>query len=568
MSRLIYVCTRDGSRIQSIARSLPAIDGRLKPDNLPSSPPRILISNGVAACITNASDLIAVRGSSLAAGHLVDAESWERPLSGAPDGSYAIFRSDEDFIEIVSDAVASRTVWYVLTDHLFVASTSQRAIVSLIGSFEFNQAALPWMLVNGTLGPGLSWDKRIRCIAGATSVVLDRKAWQLQTHSKPIEFVPEAASSSEHYDRILAELRHSIGAACVAGPQWAIALSGGMDCRTILCLLRDTQGLRAVTWGLRASLNDVSNDAYIAPLVAQHFGLVHRYHETDLSTEPLTRVFERFVSNGEGRIDHISGYMDGFHLWQQLAQDGVRGLIRGDEAFGRPAVRSPLDVRSNIGVLQWSDVLGLPSLASFDLPAQEWPDWLTRRSGESLETWRDRLYQQYRVPYCLGALNDLKLPYVEVINPLLSNGIISLVRRLPDTLRTDKDLLQQVARRLSPKIGFANRIAIQAGSDILRTPEVVKLLVESLSSANAGPCVPPKLAAYVVNSLAEVPVRQRASFAGRLRHAIVKRAPSWAVPSRTDLYPPPRLDSYRLAFRTFLVSQANRMFAADARLLQ
>ena len=564
MSKIIYACARDPSQSAALARQLAVIGDRLVPDNLPRVLPHIVADGGVAVCITNPSDLITVRGSSLAAGHLIDAGAWELPRSSAPDGSYALFRCDDGVVEIVSDKVASRTVWYAITDQLFVASTSQRAVVALLGSFEFNHAVIPWMLVNGILGPGLSWDKRICCVPGATSLVLDRKAWTLKAHTEPVRFTPDLLPESEHHDRVVDALRHAVGAARVADSQWAIALSGGVDSRIILCCLKNTQGLRAVTWGLRASRKDMSNDAYIALRLARHFGLEHQYFETDLSPEPLDRVFERFVANGEGRIDRISGYADGFDLWRQLVQNGVRGVIRGDHCFGRSTVRTPLEVHSLIGVLGWSAVPGLPPLDHFDLSAQQRPDWLDQRADESLETWRDRIWQQYRVPYFLGALTDLKLACVEVISPLLSNSLIDLIRRLPDPLRTNKLLLRRIALELSPWIPYARSAAVQSRDEILRSGEAIELFHDSLSGSGLGCAVPPKLAAYALHALAELPAKRRSGFGKRMKRKFKARVPAWAYPKRVKAIPPPSLDGHRLAFRTYLVSRATRLLSDDA----
>lgn len=551
-----------------MAKRLIAIADRLVPDNLPRIRPRIVDFGGVTACITNPSELIHVRGLSLAVGHLVDAGAWERPGNSAPDGAYALFRSDEASVEIVSDIVASRTVWYAMTDEFFVAATSQRAIVALLGNFEFNQAVLPWMLINGTLGPGLSWDKRVHCLPGATSLVLDRNAWTLQVRTEPVRFTADPASDAEQRQRVIEALRHTIGAARVADPQWAIALSGGVDCRTILCCLQDTQGLRAVTWGLLASRKDKSNDAYIAARLARHFGLEHLYFETDLASEPLDRVFERFVANGEGRTDRISAYADGFELWRELAESGVRGIIRGDEAFGRARVRSTLEVRADVGALTWSDISGLPPPDHLDLPVPERPGWLEQLDGESLATFRDRLYQQYRVPFFLGALSDLKFPYAEIINPLLSNSIIEMIRRLPDRLRTDKLLLRRIADQLSPRIPFARSSAIQPGDEILRSRQALELLRDSLAVSSAGPGIPPALATYALKALAELPAKPRPDIGRRLRRAIKARAPSCAIPKRTEVIPLPRLAGHRLAFRAYLVSRATRLLSDDANCLR
>ena len=563
MAKIIYVCLRDPSHAVATARAIATVAERLLPDNLPRMAPRILAADGIITGIAGHSEQLRVRGTSLAAGYLVEPGSWERPRSGRPDGAFALFRSDDSAVEIVSDTLASRTVWYVLTDRMFVASTSQRAIVALLGRFEFNPDTVPWMLAAGTLGPGQSWDKRIRCLSGATCVHLDRKAWTLKENTEPVRFVPRAVSDSEH-ERLMVEALHSaVGPAKVADPSWAIALSGGVDCRTILCLLKETQGLRAVTWGLRASLNDPMNDACIARQLAEHFGLEHQYFETDQSTEPVDRAFERFVANGEGRIDHVSGYADGFNLWRNLHDIGVRGIVRGDEAFGMTLVHTPRDVRSRYLPL-WSDFAALPALESFGLPPQSVPEWLQQQPGESLETWRDRIQQQYRTPYNYAALSDLKLPYVEIINPLISGSIVDLVRQLPDGLRTDKALFQRIARSLTPNIPFATRVAIHEADDFLKSRPVVELLRDSLSGDNAGSAVPRELAAYARGGLAETAAGSSSVLSAQLRRAIKPWVPAWAKRFRSTGAAAPSLHHNRLAFRAYLVSQVSRMFHEDA----
>lgn len=563
MARLIYVCLRDPSQTAATAGAVKAIAARLRPDNLPEVAPRILTSGGIVAGISDASDLIAVRGTNLAAGHVVERDAWERPGTGRPDGAYALFRSDDTAVEVVSDMLASRTVWYAMTDEMFVAATSQRAIVALLRSFDFNPSVVPWMLATGTLGPGLSWDKRIRCIAGATTVTLDRRTWTVDERTEPTRFVAAPATDSEHERRITDALKHVVGAARVADSRWAITLSGGIDSRVILCLLEDTTGLRAVTWGLQSSLAVRMNDAQIAARLARHFGLEHLYFETDLTEEPIDRLFARFVANGEARVDHISGYADGFRLWSRMVDGGIRGIVRGDQVFGHRPVRTPADVRARVGLRLWSEFGALPPLERFDLRPAALPEALEQRTGESLETWRDRLHEQFRVPFVYGALSDLKLPYVEVITPLLSDSLIGLIRQLPDRLRTSKLLLRRIAAAMTPNIPFATSAAIQSRDDILKSPRVVEFLRDSLSGNSAGSAIPREFAAFAVAGLAQAPASPRLRLGRRWRRAVKAWAPSWAARRRSRV-PQVSPDHNRLAFRAFLVSQITRVLAQDA----
>ena len=448
---------------------------------------------------------------------------------------------------------------------MFVAATSQRAIVALLGSFEFNSAVVPWMLASGTLGPGNSWDKRIRHVAGATTVTLHRHAWTINERTETTRFDPQPISDDEHEARLSAVMRRAVGAARVADPKWAITLSGGVDCRAILCMLQERNGLRAVTWGLRASLSEPSNDAQIARRLAGHFGLEHRYFETDLTDEPVERLFDRFIRNGEGRVDHIPGYADGFRLWSQLAEAGIQGIVRGDQACGAKPVRTTLEARERAGLMLWSDFNAMPPLELFDLPTTVLPDCYQQNHGESLETWRDRMFQQFRVPFVHGALSDLKLPYVEIINPLLSDSIIHAVRQLPDRLRTGKALLKQITIAIGPGIPFASENAIQSLGDILETTQVVELLRDCLSGQGAGSAIPSELAAYAADRLVEARAPRGRETVRTIRRAAKAWTPAWIKRIRANARSSPSLHQNHVAFRAFVITRAVRLFEGDAK---
>ena len=136
-----------------------------------------------------------------------------------------------------------------------------------------------------------------------------------------------------------------------------------------------------------------------------------------------------------------------------------------------------------------------------------------------------------RVPFVHGALSDLKLPYVEIINPLLSESVVDLVRQLPDLLRTDKALLKRITKSLSPPIPFATTVAIQPGGEILKSRRVVDLIQDGLRSRDAGSVIPAELAAFVTNGLvhnsAKPPLAAR-----RVRRAVKSMVPHWVKQMR------------------------------------
>lgn len=568
MARIIHLTVRSEEALPRYAAAVSQAARLLLPDNLPPSEPLVVRGPRTVMAIIGASDFVQVRGTNVAAGYLVDPKSsWDRPGDPRPDGAYALFRGDDDAIEIVSDAVASRTVWYAQTADIFVASTSQRAIVALLGSFEFNPSVVTWMIASGTLGPGLSWDRRIRCIEGASVVRLDRASWQLQKRGESVVFQELAAPPEEFERRTLTALRNAVAAAQVADPRWAITLSGGVDSRLILTLLPHARGLRTVTWGTRSSQADDTSDAAIASRLAAHFGIEHVYFPTDLSTGSAEDVLERFVRNGEGRVDRISGYADGFSLWQSMVRTGVRGIVRGDEAFGCKLVRSDADVRAETGMQAWSDHPGLPPPQALDLAPQEWPDFTRPRPGESRETWRDRLYQQYRVPFLLASLSDLKLGYVEVINPLLCDSVIGVTRQLPDVLRNDKELLRRIAQGLSPAIPFARTNSIETPDQLLRSAQVVEYLLSALSSADLRHLLPETLIKDVLGGLMAAPARGSANLVRHFGDRIRRWRRRFVPMGRRGATRPMRLDCNRRAFRAYILARMQRMLHADAHAL-
>ncbi len=565
MSKAVLVCPRNADDVSwaGLRERLERLSERLLPDNIEAQQPRYLEHSGVSIVAYNPSGTALTQRASLLLGKRIDSSpDWWRPGASVPEGTFALFRSDADTVEIVSDVLASRTIWYVQTDTVFIAATSQRAIIALLGSFEPDETAPLWMLSAGHLGPDNVWDRRLRCLRGDARLRLDRVTWHLSAEQTPATFQPESLSLEEHKRRLRETLEDVLGSLDLDYSKWALPLSGGYDSRAILMGLGGREGLQTLTWGKKSALEDKQSDAYVAKALAAHFGTRHRYFETDASDEPTEVIFRRFLIAGEGRIDHVYAYTDGFEIWKRLFEGGIEGVVRGDEGFGWNRVNTVWDVRRSLGLLLTSDFQNLEA----HLPAQPLPEALHQQPEESLALWRDRLYHEFRVPSVLAALSDLTCPYVELFNPLITGRLVKQVRTLPDVLRTNKQLFRDIVSEEGPGIAFATREATRARGDLLRDARVVAYLRDVLSSSRAADIFPAPFIGHVAENLSvATPTSEDSAFSQRrLLQALKRRLPERVQRLGKRALRQPNMPPNRSAFRIYLVAEMHETLISDA----
>lgn len=588
MAKATLVCSRDSRRTPALERAVRTALERMRPDNLGAGVPYVHTEPGLCLGVLNPNQVVMTSAASVLLGHVVgDAGSWHVPGSFAPDGAYALLRGDSQAVEGVADTLASRTVWWLLADDLFVVSTSQRAIATVAGSFELDERALAWMLSAGLMAPDCAWDRRVRSLRGSERVHLDRHAWTVSTSRHEVEFTPASrpGDGSAMMTRLTQAFEETFAAGEFDTTRWVLPLSGGHDSRAILLSQPNPRSMHCVTWGMRESLGDPSSDAAVATELARLVGAPHRFVALDEDRPQAETLVRRFLVNTEGRIDRLAGYADGFRLWADLAADGWSGVIRGDNPFcGESMDRRWLHSRSRDahspegswqrdpasssllhqwGMVRLQDYENLAPELVADLGPQHWPERLWRRDDEDLAAWRDRLYLELNTSD-LAALTDAKAAYVEVANPLLSQAFVRCALAFRGIRPTPRAYYHKVVEAKGPPLRFARAWSIVNQADIVGSPDMVTLMRDVLGDRDTRRLLPVGLADDVGRHL-RVTMPKKAGGSGSLalrnarrRLPRVVRAALRGARDRTVV------DYNVLGFRCLLVVRMCALLAEDA----
>ena len=562
MAGVILACARN--REAAIpAEVLRRCAVRLCPDNIRPNSPMVLDQPGFARVVVNPVDCIRADDHGALLGILFEDADWSVLGSPPPDGTFAMIRHDGDELELVTDAFASRTIWYLHTDDLFLAATSQRALVALLGEYEPCPEAVTWLVAAGNLGPQHGWDRRLRRVPPATRLRLDRRTWSLSSTTRELLYRPRILSEQEH----LARLREAVFSACAElrldGAKTALTLSGGHDSRSLLVgLSRAGTPVTCLTWGLQSSLADPRNDASIARRLAKRFGLPHEYLVLDPGDRPVRDCFSRFLRAGEGRVEDFSGYTDGFDAWRHIFEEGISIIVRGDSpGWGFPFVpindfvaRSVVHEATLVEDYPESELIHALALAPQSPPAT-----LFIADGETLDHYRDRIYNDFEVPTCMAAFNDVKCAYVEVVNPLLSRGVATVASELPDELRHLRCGFERVVDAMVPDVPFAEHGADEPlGRYLARGPVRAELLTE-LSSDDARRV----FSATALDSVVADLERPLSDAKRRVRSRVKAVVPRRLVRAVRPV-PHPHLDTQELAYRMYVASRMATILREDA----
>lgn len=565
MSKFLYICERDKElEAKSIDNLLNTLNDRLLPDNFQARKPKRLINGREAYLLLNPNENTIVKEFNLCQGIIINDKTDWYNVNNVPEGNFSIIRTNSELTEVLTDPVASYTIWYYFGKKLFLASSSQRAIIFYLGSFEFNDKVIPWMLSAGILGPDQSWDKRLMMVPGNTSLILDKNNWKLNEirHEFKNQSV-ERKNAEEYLRKSIYEIVDRID---LNYDKWILPLSGGGDSRLLLSLMCKKKNLKTITWGTRQAMENESTDASVAKRVAEFFQVSNQYYilnETDLNA---SSVLHRILVAGEGRTDTIGGYIDGFQLWKDLFESDIQGIIRGDHGF---CTRSPLK-QTNDG-FRWgtfkllSDFKEYEEIIKYIKIDQNFPDSFNRKIDESLEQWEIRLRLTFSFPYLMSALNDLKLAYLDVFSPMLCKSVIEAVLNCPDV--ADKRFIKNFNKEIGPDLPMASSGALASDSQILGgNSSYITYIRSYLNNRKNQTVINPEFIDYILekqkNNLSEVSVRKKIK--KWLKYRFKYLIPYGIKNELIARFDSPSFNFHILALRVFIILRMNEILREDS----
>lgn len=571
MAHTIYICYRNSEEFILTKKDFDELGRYLTPTDIPSSVYSETDNKGLGFAVFSYSKAVRKKGMSVSLGNMeLDHPEWWIPGTSIPDGSFSLFRCDTSAVELVTDVISSRTIWYIHTPLVFMASTSQRAIIACLGSYFPNTKVYPWVLSSGSIGPDLSWDGRIKKLRGDSVVKLDRLTWELSDYSQKREFLVGKESEKDLFDQFKNALEENFQNLDLEWSRWALALSGGYDSRYSMLKLKEKK-INCITWCPKESLSNRKSDGYIAAQLSSSFGLPHTHFIIDIQSENVIQFLDKHIMLLEGRVDHIRSNLDGLERYKALNAQGFQGLIRSDAGYGGPLVFTEKHVRQTTGLNFLTDFHNIPPAASEEMESQEIPSYLHRREGESLETWRDRVYHDFRLPCIITALGDGRLYYLEQANPHISKRVVEVFRRLPDHLRINKNLFRKIVDKEYSEIPISSNGNNINANDLYSIPGVIEVFSEEFNKEHLKSILPPWILNYCKDNLSgKTKDHQTISRQKRL-HDLAKRILSpfpMIFKSEIKNLKKRELPWPTLALRCYFVSRMHEILIEDAQFLK
>lgn len=412
----------------------------------------------------------------------------------------AIWDAAHRRLTLVNDRLGTRILYYAMSKDRLVFASSVKAV--LVDSSVSRRPSVRGITQFFSFGQYLSNDtslEAVNVLPAAALVTYDANtgAFECDHYWHPADVPAEQThGEQERLERIEQAFQAAVDA-CVEGTgHIGLALSGGLDARTILGAIdHDKRQITSICYSSPNSLDHRCSQQMVEAVGGS-------YHHYQLGTE--------FLADFERHLSHTVQLTDGQYLSQCIVSPtlplyrslGIDVLLRGhagelmhmQKAYAYSLDREALEVKSDAALEEWLfrhlqgfmlDTVSRPLLSS---DYQEALDTLPRESlHECLEmcgsadppsqrVWRLFLMQRLRRETALSMQKFRSV--VEVRLPYLDNDLIDLLLAAPPEVKMSDTIQQYILSKQSPallNIVNANTGARIGASGISKKMNMLKL---------------------------------------------------------------------------------------------
>ncbi len=369
-------------------------------------------------------------------------------------------------IVLATDHRASRQLFYAVAAGALWFAPEVKALLVVPGlPRQLDAGAAAVLLASGFVLQQQTLLQAVRRLSGGQQLLITEGSWRVQSYwDYQLSVTGDGTSLPELEAELAHEVRKAVQRAFSDPRQDLIFLSGGIDSRAILaaaCELDSIspQQLQTVSWCAATSgAPSADSDLGVAAQIVSALGLQHRR---------LERCLDRY---GE-RVLELTYLLDGlsdvpaFHpyeaeLMRQLADAGIRRVLRGDECFGwrrrmRSAAEALLEVelRPLGGIRGWEQRLRPDAYRDFcAASAAELSATLLDCSDAHPDNVKDLAYFRHRLQSYLQSAAYFKEVFLDHRAPLVDRELLDLNGRLPVAERRDKALYGRAMARAFPEL--------------------------------------------------------------------------------------------------------------------
>ncbi len=408
--------------------------------------------------------------------------SFLRQVSGS--FSAVIWDRNARRIHVITDRFATRPLYFATSDCRFVFGSQ---IATLIVDPTVSRAVSPRGLAQFfTFGHNLGNDtllEAVRVVPAATCLTYDiqRGDVSAETYWSTTDVKERpAASQLETLSEITEAFQRAVESRVASTPNLGLALSGGLDARTILGVI-DAQAvdLKTVCLGMQGCRDHKS-----AQQLADFFGCEHHNHTLDTAfLADYASHLERMVRLTDGQYLSQCIVMPTFPLYRKL---GIRVLLRGHagelmhmrKAYSFSLDREGLQIATDLQLADWL----LRHLQAYLMDGVEVPlfrapyaDSLGELAKQSLadslsplqaidpplqRVWHLFVNERLRRETMLSMVKFNSI--VEPRLPYLDNDLVEILLASPPELKLGEEIQTHILRRRRPE--FLNVVNTNTGT--------------------------------------------------------------------------------------------------------